>query len=112
MTAERHLFGRAGPPSSASILLVMAFLIFVWSLNYIVAKIGLRELPALALGSFRLVTAGIVSLPVLFFSRTGKGQVVKVTVEVQPTGRRCSASFGRSLTSASSASFSIRAASR
>jgi drug/metabolite transporter (DMT)-like permease len=60
----------------------MAFLIFVWSLNYIVAKIGLRELPALALGSFRLVTAGIVSLPVLFFSRTGKDQVVKVTVEV------------------------------
>ncbi len=42
----------------------MSFLIFVWSLNYIVAKIGLRELPALALGSFRLLTAGMVSLPV------------------------------------------------
>jgi drug/metabolite transporter (DMT)-like permease len=82
VTAERHLSGRAGPPSSALIFLVMAFLIFVWSLNYIVARIGLRELPALALGSFRLVTAGIVSLPVLFFSRTGKDQVVKVTVEV------------------------------
>jgi len=54
----------------------MAFLIFVWSLNYIVAKIGLRELPALALGSFRVITAGIVALPVLFFSRTGKDQVV------------------------------------
>jgi drug/metabolite transporter (DMT)-like permease len=82
VTAERHFSGRAGPPSSASIFLVMAFLIFVWSLNYIVAKIGLRELPALALGSFRLVTAGIVSLPVLFFSRTEKDRVVKVKVEV------------------------------
>jgi drug/metabolite transporter (DMT)-like permease len=64
----------------------MAFLIFVWSLNYIVAKIGLRELPALALGSFRLITAGLISLPVLFFPkwgpRAGKGQGVKVTVEV------------------------------
>jgi drug/metabolite transporter (DMT)-like permease len=60
----------------------MAFLILVWSLNYIVAKVGLRELPALALGSFRLVTAGIVSLPVLFFPRAGKGQGVKVQLEV------------------------------
>jgi drug/metabolite transporter (DMT)-like permease len=60
----------------------MAFLIFVWSLNYIVAKIGLRELPPLALGSFRLVTAGIVSLPVLFFPRTGKRHDLKVQVEV------------------------------
>jgi drug/metabolite transporter (DMT)-like permease len=60
----------------------MSFLIFVWSLNYIVAKIGLRELPALALGSFRLVTAGIVSLPVLFFPRAGKRHDLKVQVEV------------------------------
>jgi drug/metabolite transporter (DMT)-like permease len=84
VTAERHLAGRAARPSSASIFLVMAFLIFVWSLNYIVAKIGLRELPALALGSFRLVTAGIVSLPVLFFSRAGKRHDLKVEVEVSP----------------------------
>jgi drug/metabolite transporter (DMT)-like permease len=59
----------------------MAFLIFVWSLNYVVAKIGLRELPALALGSFRLLTAGIVSLPVLFFPRAGEDDL-KVRVEV------------------------------
>lgn len=65
----------------------MAFLIFVWSLNYIVAKIGLRELPALALGSFRLVTAGIVSLPVLFFPQTGKRHDPKVQVEVSQKSR-------------------------
>lgn len=62
----------------------MVFLIFVWSLNYIVAKIGLRELPALALGSFRLVTAGIVSLPVLFFPQAGKRHDIKVKGEVSP----------------------------
>jgi drug/metabolite transporter (DMT)-like permease len=82
VTAERHLAGRAGRPSSALIFLVMAFLIFVWSLNYIVGKIGLRELPALALGSFRLVLAGIVSVAVLFFLRAGKSREVKVKVEV------------------------------
>ncbi|PYU21965.1 MAG: hypothetical protein DMG32_19365 [Acidobacteria bacterium] len=69
-------------PSSAWIFLALAFLILVWSLNYIVGKIGLRELPALALGSFRLVTAGIVSLPVLLFPRAGKRQGIKVTLEV------------------------------
>jgi drug/metabolite transporter (DMT)-like permease len=82
VTAERHLAGRAARPSTASIFLVMAFLIFVWSLNYIVAKIALRELPALALGSFRLVTAGIVSLPVLFFPRAAKRHDLQVQVEV------------------------------
>jgi drug/metabolite transporter (DMT)-like permease len=81
VTAERHLANRAARPSSASLFLVMAFLIFVWSLNYIVAKIGLRELPPLALGSSRLVTAGIVSVPVLFFPKTGKYPEVKVKLE-------------------------------
>jgi drug/metabolite transporter (DMT)-like permease len=87
VTAEGHLAGRAARPSSASIFFVMAFLIFVWSLNYIVAKIGLRELPALALGSFRLVTAGIVSLPVLFFPQAGKRHDPKVQVEVSQKSR-------------------------
>jgi len=66
----------------------MVFLIFVWSLNYIVAKIGLRELPALALGSFRVVTAGIVSLPVLLLPRTRKRQGIKVTVQVLEPGTK------------------------
>jgi drug/metabolite transporter (DMT)-like permease len=77
----RNLADRSSP-SSAWIFLTLAFLIFVWSLNYIVAKIALREIPPLALGSFRLVTAGLVSLPALFFWGAGKGQGVKVTPEV------------------------------
>jgi len=52
----------------------MGFLVVVWSGNYIVGKIGLRELPPLALASFRLVLAGVVLLPVYFASmRPGKG---------------------------------------
>jgi drug/metabolite transporter (DMT)-like permease len=52
----------------------MAFLVVVWSGNYIVGKIGLRELPPLALASFRLVLAGVVLLPVYFASmRAGRG---------------------------------------
>jgi drug/metabolite transporter (DMT)-like permease len=69
-------------PSAAWLFLVLAFLIFVWSLNYVVAKIGLRELPALALASFRLVVAGIVSLPVFFVSPKGKRSGLKVELEV------------------------------
>jgi drug/metabolite transporter (DMT)-like permease len=74
-------------PAPLRIFLAIAFLIFVWSLNYIVGKIGLRELSGLALGSFRLVTAGIASLPVLFFPLAEKGQEPKVTVEVSKKRR-------------------------
>lgn len=54
----------------------------MWSLNYIVAKIGLRELPALALGSFRLVLAGMVSVPLLFSASAGKSEWLQVTPEL------------------------------
>ncbi|HZH81700.1 MAG TPA: EamA family transporter [Phototrophicaceae bacterium] len=71
-------------PSSIWIFLALIFLILVWSLNYVVAKIGLRELPALALASFRIVTAGLVSLPVVLFPISARKQGVKVTLEVCP----------------------------
>jgi len=74
-------------PSSAWIFLALVFLILVWSLNYVVGKVGLRELPGLALGSFRLVTAGLVSLPILLFLRAGDRHKHKVIVEVSPQGR-------------------------
>jgi drug/metabolite transporter (DMT)-like permease len=64
----------------------MTFLVVVWSLNYIVAKVGLRELPGLALGSFRLVTAGIVSLPALFFVRAEQRASVKEGLELRAPG--------------------------
>lgn len=82
-TTKPNVLGevRADRPSSLWLFLSLVFLILVWSLNYVVAKIGLRELPPLALGSFRLATAGIVSLPVLFFPRAGKGDGAQVTLE-------------------------------
>src|ERR1051326_6689130 len=89
---KSHVSHEPGSPrklSSVWIFLALFFLIFVWSLNYVVAKVGLRELPPLALGSFRLVLAGIVSLPVLFFFksaprrvRAAQGNNIQVTVEV------------------------------
>ena len=81
-----HELGAPHRPSSIWIFLAVVFLIFVWSLNYVVAKIGLRELPPLALASFRIVTAGIVSLPVLFFPRAGQPAESQVMLEV--SGRR------------------------
>ena len=69
-------------PSSSWIFLALIFLIFVWSLNYIVAKIGLRELPPLALGSFRLVLAGMISFPLLFSARAGNSETPQVRLEV------------------------------
>ena len=84
-----HESDHPAAPSSAWLFLVLVFLIFVWSLNYVVAKVGLRELPPLALGSFRLVLAGVVSLPLVFFSswgrRAGKrqgDQDSKVTLDI------------------------------
>lgn len=64
------------------IFLALIFLIFVWSLNYVVAKVGLRELPALALTSFRLVLAGIVSVPLLSFARAGKSGHLQVKLDI------------------------------
>jgi drug/metabolite transporter (DMT)-like permease len=77
-----HEVGSMPRPSSLWIFLALVFLIFVWSLNYVVAKVGLREVPALALGSFRLVLAGIVSVPLLFFVRTGRDDRHKVKLEI------------------------------
>jgi drug/metabolite transporter (DMT)-like permease len=68
----------------------MVFLILVWSFNYVVAKIGLRELPGLALASFRLVVAGIVSLPVFLLRQPEKQRGIKVILEV-PSRKRLQA---------------------
>lgn len=51
----------------------MGGVIFLWSMNYVIGKLGLREIPALAMGSFRVLGAAIASLPVLFFRREESG---------------------------------------
>jgi len=54
-------------PSRGVISASIALLIAVWAVNFIAAKIGLKYLAPLALGSFRVLVAGMVMVPVYFF---------------------------------------------
>jgi drug/metabolite transporter (DMT)-like permease len=51
-------------PSRGVLGASIGFVILIWALNFIAAKIGLRALPALTLASFRVVLAAVVMLPV------------------------------------------------
>jgi len=76
--AEQQSDEHTKGPSSLLLAATMTFLVAVWSANYVVGKVGLRELPALALASFRLALAGLVYIPVYFLSAQAK----------QPTGEQ------------------------
>ncbi len=52
--------GRA--PSRAAITISITLLMAIWAINFLVVKIGLRHLPALAFASFRIVAAGLFML--------------------------------------------------
>lgn len=51
-------------PSHIVIAASIVLLVVVWAINFIAAKIGLLYLPPLAMGSFRVVLAGAVMVPV------------------------------------------------
>jgi len=57
--------GRA--PSRIVLGASIGFVILIWAINFIAAKIGLRSLPATTLASFRLVLAGLAMLPFYLF---------------------------------------------
>ncbi len=57
--------GRA--PSRIVLATSIGFVILIWAINFIAAKIGLRSLPAATLASFRLVLAGLAMLPFYLF---------------------------------------------
>ncbi len=60
--------GRA--PNRALVFSSLSIIVVIWAVNFIVAKIGVRYLPALTLGSLRVVFAGLTMLPAyLLFSR-------------------------------------------
>lgn len=42
----------------------VAIIVVIWAVNFIAAKIGLRHIPALAMGSLRVVFAAITLMPV------------------------------------------------
>jgi drug/metabolite transporter (DMT)-like permease len=58
----------SGRPATYQLVSAMALLVVIWSANYTVGKIGLRELAPLALASFRIVVAGLTMVPVLILS--------------------------------------------
>jgi drug/metabolite transporter (DMT)-like permease len=45
-------------PSRAAIAICIALLMAIWAVNFLAVKIGLRYLPAITFGSFRIVAAG------------------------------------------------------
>jgi drug/metabolite transporter (DMT)-like permease len=57
--------GRA--PSRILLGASIGFVILIWAVNFIAAKIGLRSLPAATLASFRVVLAGVVMIPFYLF---------------------------------------------
>jgi drug/metabolite transporter (DMT)-like permease len=62
--------GRAQPGlSHAALYMLVALMTTLWSLNYIAAKIALRELPPLFVAGLRTALAGMFILPVYLFRR-------------------------------------------
>lgn len=53
-------------PSEARLYVLLALMAFFWSLNFIIAKIALRELPALLVAAFRTGISGLILLPIYF----------------------------------------------
>jgi len=61
-----------GRPSPARLYSLVGVMVLLWALNFIVAKIALREFPALLAGSLRFVLAAGVVVPVYLWNRRGR----------------------------------------
>src|SRR5437764_15646 len=46
---------------------------FLWAVNFIIAKIALRELPSLMLAGIRMAIAGLMMLPIYFWEARRNG---------------------------------------
>ena len=58
----------SAPPAPGRLFIVfsVALIVAIWAVNFIAAKIGLRHLSPLTMGSFRVVLAGLAMLPAYF----------------------------------------------
>jgi drug/metabolite transporter (DMT)-like permease len=65
---------KAGP-SHASLYGLMGLCTLAWSLNYIVSKIALRELPALMVAGVRTAMAGVLIAPVYLWFRSRRSRL-------------------------------------
>ncbi|HKV64357.1 MAG TPA: DMT family transporter [Candidatus Acidoferrum sp.] len=54
-------------PSRIALGAAIGFVLLIWAINFVAAKIGLRSLPAATLASFRVVLAAIVMIPTYLF---------------------------------------------
>jgi drug/metabolite transporter (DMT)-like permease len=59
--------GVSRPPSAVKLTFALGLILAIWSFNYIFAKTAFRELPPLAVASFRIVVAALSMVPVFFF---------------------------------------------
>ncbi len=59
--------GNEGRPSHWKLYSLIGLMTFLWSVNYIVAKIALREMPSMMLAGVRMTMAGLLILPVYFW---------------------------------------------
>jgi drug/metabolite transporter (DMT)-like permease len=57
--------GNGRAPSRGAIASAIAVLMAIWAINFLVVKVGLRYLPALAFASFRIVTAGVFMVAIV-----------------------------------------------
>ena len=64
MTGER--------PSDARLYSLLVVMLLVWSLNYVVGKVALREFPPLLLVGLRMTVAGAFILPIYFLRRQAR----------------------------------------
>ena len=59
-------------PSDARLYFLLALMLLIWSLNYAIGKIALREFPPLLLAGLRIVIAGAFILPFYLWRQRGR----------------------------------------
>ncbi len=60
---------RGGRPSPVKLYSLVGLMVVLWSINFIVAKVALREFPSPLLGVMRFVLAGVVVMPFYLWRR-------------------------------------------
>jgi len=71
-------------PHPALIASLVALTTATWAVNFLVAKVGLRELGPLSLASFRVVLAGLIMVPIYLTRRSAGRQGRAEAAPVQP----------------------------
>ncbi len=59
-------------PSDARLYFLLILMLLIWSLNYVIGKVALREFPPLLLVGLRMAIAGVFILPIYLWRRQDK----------------------------------------